>query len=191
VRADLEQRFSDALAKAPSLAERLPAGRREERFHGATDLANFFRQAWGPGWALVGDASCHKDPFLALGMCDALRDAELLATALLDAACGVMSHEEAMMRYARARYRASSADYRENLRQAALAPAPSSVLRLRAALRANPEQATRFYLAREGLIPPETFFNTANLVALIGDDVPAEQLSEFSRKEVARVGAAA
>ena len=33
----------------------------------------------GRGWALVGDAGCHKDPFLALGICDAFRDAELLA----------------------------------------------------------------------------------------------------------------
>lgn len=30
-----------------------------------------------PGWALVGGAGCHKDPY-PLGVCDALRDAELL-----------------------------------------------------------------------------------------------------------------
>ena len=31
---------------------------------------------------MVGDAGCHKDPFTALGICDAFRDAELLANAV-------------------------------------------------------------------------------------------------------------
>jgi hypothetical protein len=33
---------------------------------------------------LVGDAGVHKDRFLALGVCDALRDAELLTSAIDD-----------------------------------------------------------------------------------------------------------
>ncbi|MEM9563876.1 MAG: NAD(P)/FAD-dependent oxidoreductase [Actinomycetota bacterium] len=41
-----------------------------------------FRQAAGPGWALVGDAGYFKDPYAAHGISDALRDAELLATAI-------------------------------------------------------------------------------------------------------------
>ncbi len=45
----------------------------------------FLRQAWGPGWALVGDAGYFRDPLTAHGITDALRDAELLANA---AACG-------------------------------------------------------------------------------------------------------
>jgi flavin-dependent dehydrogenase len=62
------------LGLAPPLAERVRAGRREECFYGTADLPNFFRKPYGPGWALVGDAGCHKDPFLALGICDAFRD---------------------------------------------------------------------------------------------------------------------
>ena len=41
----------------------------------------FLRQAFGPGWALVGDAGYFKDPLTAHGITDALRDAELLANA--------------------------------------------------------------------------------------------------------------
>ncbi len=41
-----------------------------------------FRQAAGPGWALVGDAGYFKDPYAAHGISDALRDAELLADAV-------------------------------------------------------------------------------------------------------------
>ncbi len=43
-----------------------------------------FRQSYGPGWALVGDAGYFIDPAVAHGMSDALRDAELLATAIVD-----------------------------------------------------------------------------------------------------------
>ena len=43
---------------------------------------------WGPGWALVGDAGYYKDPISAHGMTDALRDAELLADAVLAALGG-------------------------------------------------------------------------------------------------------
>jgi flavin-dependent dehydrogenase len=46
------------------------------------------RQAYGSGWALVGDAGYFKDPLTAHGITDALRDAELLANA---AASGSLS----------------------------------------------------------------------------------------------------
>ena len=47
-----------------------------------------FRQAAGPGWALVGDAGYFKDPYAAHGISDALRDAELLADAIVDGDLG-------------------------------------------------------------------------------------------------------
>ena len=58
------------------------AGQRVERFRWAPVGDGFFRQAGGPGWALVGDAGYHKDPITAQGMVDAFRDAELLADAV-------------------------------------------------------------------------------------------------------------
>ena len=41
-----------------------------------------FRRAHGPGWALVGDAGYFKDPLTSHGITDALRHAELLASAI-------------------------------------------------------------------------------------------------------------
>ncbi|RYH11389.1 NAD(P)/FAD-dependent oxidoreductase [Tropicimonas sp. IMCC6043] len=41
------------------------------------------RQCTGPGWALVGDAGYFKDPLTAHGITDALRDAEILARAVV------------------------------------------------------------------------------------------------------------
>lgn len=42
-----------------------------------------FRKAYGPGWALVGDAGYFKDPYAAHGISDALRDAELVSDAVI------------------------------------------------------------------------------------------------------------
>jgi 2-polyprenyl-6-methoxyphenol hydroxylase-like FAD-dependent oxidoreductase len=41
------------------------------------------RSAYGPGWALVGDAGWWKDPLSTHGITDALRDAESLAAAVV------------------------------------------------------------------------------------------------------------
>ena len=53
--------------------------------HGFKKLRFFFRDAAGPGFALVGDAGLHKGSHApGLGMTDALRDARHLARALLE-----------------------------------------------------------------------------------------------------------
>jgi 2-polyprenyl-6-methoxyphenol hydroxylase-like FAD-dependent oxidoreductase len=55
---------------------------RVEKFRAFAGEAGFFRQSFGPGWALVGDAGYFKDPLTAHGITDALIDAELLAHAV-------------------------------------------------------------------------------------------------------------
>jgi flavin-dependent dehydrogenase len=60
-------------------------------YRGFAGHPGFLRPAWGPGWALVGDAGYFKDPITAHGITDALRDAESLARAVVqgtDAALG-------------------------------------------------------------------------------------------------------
>ena len=54
-----------------------------ERFRGYPGQPGVMRQSHGPGWALVGDAGYFKDPITAHGISDALRDAELLARAVI------------------------------------------------------------------------------------------------------------
>jgi 2-polyprenyl-6-methoxyphenol hydroxylase-like FAD-dependent oxidoreductase len=67
---------------APALAARLRPARRTSPVRGTVRLPNQVRQAWGPGWALVGDALYHRDPVTGHGISDAYRDADLLARAL-------------------------------------------------------------------------------------------------------------
>ena len=163
VRSDIEGRFMTVIDRVPALAERVRNGQREERFYGTADVPNFLRRPYGAGWALVGDAGCHKDPYMALGICDALRDAELLADAVDEGLSGRCLLDEALAGYERLRNEATLEEYKQNLQLARLQPPPDDLLQLRAALRDNEEQTNRFFMAREGMIAPETFFNPENL----------------------------
>ena len=134
----------------PGSAERLRSGRRAAPFQGAIDLHNYVRRPYGPGWALVGDAGCHKDPMMALGICDALRDAELLSEAVHAALSGRQAWPDALAGYEHSRNATTLADYRENLLAARLEP-PPSVMQLRRRLRHDPIATRQFFLAREGI----------------------------------------
>lgn len=79
------------------LAELLNRASRVEAYRTFTGQPGFVRRAFGPGWALVGDAGYFKDPCTAHGITDALRDAELLAVAILE------DSPEAMQRYQQTR----------------------------------------------------------------------------------------
>jgi flavin-dependent dehydrogenase len=163
IRQDVERQFMAVVDLVPDLAERVRAGRRAERFSGAADLPNFLRRPFGPGWALVGDAGCHKDPFMALGVCDAFRDAELLADAIDAGLSGRRPLDEAMADYERRRNEATLSDFRMNIDLARFTPPDADQRRLQAALRGNQQATDEFFLAREGMIPPERFFNPENL----------------------------
>jgi flavin-dependent dehydrogenase len=69
---------------APDWHARLRAGHQHGPLRGFAGHPGYLRRAWGDGWALVGDAGYFKDPLSTHGMTDALRDAELLANALLE-----------------------------------------------------------------------------------------------------------
>jgi len=163
VQSDVERHFLAALDLAPEFAARVRAGRRAERFLGAANLPNFLRKPVGPGWALVGDAGCHKDPFMALGICDAFRDAECLAEAIDEGLSGKRPLEAALAEYERRRNDATMPDYRRNLDRARFNPPAQEELRLQRALVGDQEAANRFFMAYEEMIPPETFFNADNL----------------------------
>jgi flavin-dependent dehydrogenase len=81
----------------PTLADAMASASRVTPFRGTPGLPGFLRQAWGPGWALVGDAGYTKDPVSAHGLSAALRDSELCARAI-DRALTEPSAAEAALR---------------------------------------------------------------------------------------------
>jgi flavin-dependent dehydrogenase len=68
---------------SPDLAQTI-AALGERPLTGFGGQIGYYRQSWGPGWMLVGDAGYFKDPLTAHGITDALRDAELAAEAAID-----------------------------------------------------------------------------------------------------------
>jgi 2-polyprenyl-6-methoxyphenol hydroxylase-like FAD-dependent oxidoreductase len=84
-----ERAFNAVLATAaPTFVDRVAAAIPASSLRGWAGARGFLRRCWGPGWALVGDAGYFKDPITTHGMSDAMRDAELLADALLAALSG-------------------------------------------------------------------------------------------------------
>jgi flavin-dependent dehydrogenase len=75
----------------------LTDGQPTSKVLGALNLRFFFRQAAGPGWALVGDSGLFMDPSPGFGITDALRDAEALGRAIIE------GNDQAVIRYWRQR----------------------------------------------------------------------------------------
>jgi flavin-dependent dehydrogenase len=151
LRGDPDRQLLQSVDAVPGLAERVHAGKREERIYGATSLPNYLRRPYGEGWALVGDAGCHKDPFLALGICDAFRDAELLADAVRATLSGDRPEAEALADYERRRNTATRPDYEKNLHLASGQPPPRELLETRARVRGDAGATRAYFLTSEGL----------------------------------------
>lgn len=86
----------------PPLGAALRATTREGSLRAFAGHPGQLRAPIGRGWALVGDAGYFRDPLTAHGITDALRDAELLARALVEgtdasmAAYGALRDQAAM-----------------------------------------------------------------------------------------------
>jgi 2-polyprenyl-6-methoxyphenol hydroxylase-like FAD-dependent oxidoreductase len=86
---------------AAELAARLRTGERRSPISGMLRMPNQRRRAYGPGWALVGDAAYHRDAVTGFGISDAYRDAEFLAVALDDVLRGAADEPTALAGYQR------------------------------------------------------------------------------------------
>lgn len=98
-----EQRFHERLEQHPALAERVRAAEACSPVLGSGPLPNYVRVPVGPGWALVGDAGLHQDPWSGLGMDMASVHATFLAEALRAWFDRDMPEKEALESYHRRR----------------------------------------------------------------------------------------
>lgn len=101
-RQDHVSNFIERVKAHPAGATLLAEAELASPVSGIVGIEGYYRQAHGPGWALVGDAVHQKDPIAGRGVNEALRGAEWLA----DALDGGISAER-LGRYA-ARLRAST-----------------------------------------------------------------------------------
>jgi 2-polyprenyl-6-methoxyphenol hydroxylase-like FAD-dependent oxidoreductase len=106
--AGLDETYRSLLAEAdPDLAGTVGAAPSIGALRAFPGRPGWIRACAGPGWALVGDAAYFKDPITAHGITDALRDAELLARAVLEAPSGGRAQLGALRDYERTRDRLS------------------------------------------------------------------------------------
>ncbi len=102
LRADPAAMFWKHLDRIPGWTDRVLRATRDGRWRLGELREGWFRHAGGPGWALVGDAVCLKDPLFGHGITDAFLGAELLAHAVaaaIDAGGAPADFDTALARY--------------------------------------------------------------------------------------------
>jgi 2-polyprenyl-6-methoxyphenol hydroxylase-like FAD-dependent oxidoreductase len=167
VRADPERHLVDALRLVPDLELPFRSATRVERVRGTGDLRNFFRQAYGNGWALVGDAGYHKDPIIAQGISDAFRSAEWLAEAVHTGLSGRRPLNDALADYQHLRDEQMVPMYELSCNLATLEPPSPEMLALYEALRSNPIERDRFFGTLAGAVPAHEYYAPANLRRIV------------------------
>lgn len=164
-RKDFEAHFLKTIELVPPFADRLRAATREARFVGAS-VPNYFRQPYGPGWALVGDAGYNKDFITAQGIHDAFRDAELCATALDETFSGARPFDAAMRDYQSTRDEHVLPMYEFTCQLAMLEPPPPEMQQLLAAMRGNQEAMDGFVRTTAGVTSPAEFFSDESVARI-------------------------
>jgi 2-polyprenyl-6-methoxyphenol hydroxylase-like FAD-dependent oxidoreductase len=159
---DIEGNYLKMLELAPDFAERVHAATREARFVG-TAVPNYFREPYGPGWALVGDAGYNKDFITAQGMHDAFRDAELCAAALDQTFTGARPFDVAMGEYRATRDEQVLPMYELTTQFATLEPPPPEQQQLLAAMHGNQDAMDGFARVVAGVTSPAEFFADENV----------------------------
>ncbi len=173
VRSSLEESFNSAIAEVPWIEERFRAAKREERFVGTADQAGFFRQAHGPGWALVGDAGYHRDAITAQGMTDAFLHAEMLAQAINASFDGRLPMDQALSEYQARRDASVMPMYGLTNDLARLAPPTPEMAGLLGAVHSNPRATGDFLGIMSGTVRLQDFFAPDNIGAIMGERMAA------------------
>jgi flavin-dependent dehydrogenase len=162
VRTDALTAYHACVAEvAPSLHAMMHPGDHAEPLAGFGDQQNFIRQAWGPGWALIGDAGHHKDSLTARGIGDAFLQAELLTCRLADAD-GPEATDAGLTRFARERDVLLADSYRATLVVADPENRPSRARLLSAV--ADDSELTQTYLDTVAGIAPMSRLYTDDLL---------------------------
>ena len=116
----------------------------------------------------MGDAGYHKDPYLAQGITDSFRDAELLAEAIDAGFSGRQPLAEALADYEQQGNTAVMPMYDFTLQLANLAVPPSPEMQqLFAALCGNQAEINRFFGTLAGTVPIPEFFAPENVQRII------------------------
>ena len=168
VKRDLQGNYLREVTSA--LGDWLDGGRQETRVVGE-GIPGRFRQPYGPGWALVGDAGYVKDPVTGQGISDAFHDAELCADALDAAWQGGRDFDTALGEYQQQRDERvlPMYEFTGQLADLSVAP-PPEMQQLLAAIAGHQRAMDEFASMFGGALPVPEFFNPAHIQSLVAAD---------------------
>lgn len=178
-----ESAYMDCLKRIPHLWNRLRQAERVTDVVGIKRIENGYREGWGPGWGLVGDAVHYKDPSDGQGIYDALLGSKLLAESIVDWKRQGVAWEVAGAQYQQALKDATYATFLQtvaNVRQSLYTQAPDFLFKIMGrGLMNNALFKTQFlrYLARE--IEPREFQQVMKKLPAI---MVKEAVSSFFRQ---------
>lgn len=150
----------------PDIAAQVADAEVVEPWRGVRYGDNFYRVSHGPGWALVGDAGYHKDPFTGKGISDCFVHVEMLADRLHEGLAGQRPMLAALADYQRDRDAESRSgyDFTCSISDLELGPQLAALVR---AVSVDPVGTRQFYDMVGGGITGEEFFAPANVGAIM------------------------
>lgn len=119
LRRDFRARYAERISEHRGLAPRVAAAETSSRILGRGPQRNYVRVPWGAGWALVGDAAVHQDPWTGLGIDMAGMHATFLADAIVDRVQEGADEQAVYTRYHERRNDHGLDDYQHTIRYAA------------------------------------------------------------------------
>ena len=171
-KADWDRAFHDMVDYvAPEISGMLAGGTQVDRmFAGCTRM--FVRQAYGPGWALVGDAGMKKDPITAQGIGVAFEYAQKLADAIDAGLAGRCDLEVALAAYEQERDERLMPFYEFTVQLAKLAAPTPELLAIYQAVQNSPDDISRLFGCVTLSESPSEFFSPDNVNRIVGTVSP-------------------
>lgn len=169
-RSDVDGNFHQVFDQLrPDLAAELrDLGSRAERFRPMRYPDNYYRRSAGPGWALVGDAGYHKDPFTGWGISDAFKYAEVLAERLDAGLTGEQPIDDAAREYEKLRDEQTSETFEFTCMISEL-QAPPAYQTVFEEIGKSQSGAAQFFAVIGGGMKGSEFFAPGNLEAVYRD----------------------
>lgn len=183
LRASRETAYEDGIAHWPELSERLLGARRVGPVRMMSRWHGYFREAAGPGWALVGDAGHFKDPTPGQGIADALRQAARLAPAIERSLAGPRPLDRPLRRWWAWRDRDAWEMYWFANDAGDTQRAPILLRALQERLAASPDLVDDFLRVLGHELAPSKLFSPSLMASVAGDALRA---GRGQRAEIAR-----
>lgn len=164
VSANLEASYFEVLDKlSPDLAARIRASKREGEWITGRLPRNFFRQAHGEGWALVGDAGAAYEYSTAQGITNAFRQAQWLADAVDAGLSGRATMPQALAEFQRKRDEFEKPFYDFTWEKGTFQPSPPEAIPFYVAVSKSAEATSGFFGLFAQTTQPKQYFSPENL----------------------------